>query len=173
MSAESLKFLREAFGPKRYGLRAEELAEVLGKRSLTPRVIERVRDKIRNGVYPNGKNIEGIWQLPMDEVAEILDPTPKASPVLPSSSQAPRRAGRRRSEIGPRLAFIREAEFWAQTFRAMGFPQDAQDLEGEARALRNEGRLARDIERSNEEHAALASSTPQPPASSNGHRGGL
>lgn len=99
--------------------------------------------------------------MPIEEVAEILEPTPMANPNLPlaSTRPAPSRTGRRKSRIGPRLAFVRAAQFWAQVFHAVGAHEDAQQLENQFNATRSEGRLARDVERADEQASQLQSGT--------------
>ncbi|WP_052101473.1 hypothetical protein [Novilysobacter arseniciresistens] len=166
MSQATLRYLIENF-PLRPTLRVEEVAHVLGKKN-TRGAIQRVRQRMTDGVYPNARKVDGIWQLPIEELAEIMEPTPehaRPSLPLPNPKTAPSRTGRRRGEVGPRVGFIRAAQFWVQVFNILGYPEDASDLENQANTLRMEGRLARDIARSEEHAAALDASTPQPPTS--------
>lgn len=155
MSARALQRLSELY-PGRYALRAEEVALVLRGKN-TRRVVERQRGKIADGRHPGGRKIDGTWQLPLEDLAEILEPTPVATPVLPAtgSAAAPSKSGRRRSEIGPRLGFIHAALFWSQVFRALGFVDEARELDEQAQAMRDEGNQVRALERARERRARL------------------
>ncbi|WP_238390039.1 hypothetical protein [Pseudoxanthomonas koreensis] len=155
MSARSLQRLREMY-PGRYALRAEEVALVLRGKN-TRRVVERQREKMADGRHPGARKIDGTWQLPLDDLAEILEPASVATPVLPAghSAAAPSRTGRRRSEIGPRLGFIHDALFWSQVFRALGFVDEARELDEQAQAMRDEGNQVRALERARERRARL------------------
>lgn len=154
-AAAALEELREIY-PGRYALRAEEVALVLRGKN-TRGTVQRVRERMANGRYPGARKIDGTWQLPLGDLAEIVEPTPVATPVLPanSSKHAPSATGRRRSAIGPRLGFIHDALFWAQVFRALGFADDASELDEQAQAMRDEGSQARALERARERRAHL------------------
>lgn len=160
MSAETLQWLKDTFGKERYGLRAEEVALVL--RGKTSRgAVQKVREKMKNGIYPGcEKNIDGLWQMPMTDVAEAMAPTDHSSPAIPvqSSSCGSGRTGRRKSSVGPRLAQLRSMQFWAQVCRALGYQEDANELEVEIQALRAEGVRARDMARADEQAAVLRKS---------------
>lgn len=155
MSAIALKELREIY-PGRYALRAEEVALVLRGKN-TRGTVQRVRERMANGRYPGARKIDGTWQLPLEDLAEVIDPTPVATPVLPAGGSvvAPSKTGRRRSEIGPRLGFIHEALFWSQVFRALGFVDEARELGEQAQAMRDEGNQVRALERARERRARL------------------
>lgn len=155
MSAVSLKELRDMY-PGRYALRAEEVALVVRGKN-TRGTVQRVREGMANGRYPGARKIDGTWQLPLGDLAEVIDPTPVATPVLPAggNAAAPSRTGRRRSAIGPRLGFIYDALFWSQVFRALGFVDEARELDEEAQAMRDEGNQARALERARERRARL------------------
>lgn len=129
---------------------------MLGK-GTTRGAIQRVRERMNNGRYPSARKIDGVWQMPIGEVAEIIDPTPTATLVLPAggNAAAPSRTGRRRSAIGPRLGFIHDALFWSQVFRALGFTDDARELDEQAQAMRDEGNQVRALERARERRARL------------------
>ncbi|WP_379655033.1 hypothetical protein [Pseudoxanthomonas sp. UC19_8] len=155
MATETLEKLREIF-PGRYALRADEVALVLKGRD-TRGVVQRVREGMKTGRYPGARKIDGHWQLPLDALGEIVDPKPVATPVVPSTSTtaAPSKTGRRRSAIGPRLTFIREAVFWSQVFRGLGFGDEARELDEQAQTMRDEGNQARALERARERRARL------------------
>lgn len=155
MSAAALEELRTIY-PKRYALRAEEVALVLRGKN-TRGTVQRVREGMANGRYPGARKIDGTWQLPLGDLAEVIDPTPVATPVLPAggSVAAPSRSGRRRSAIGPRLGFIHEALFWSQVFRALGFTDEADELDEQAQTMRDEGNRVRALERARERRARL------------------
>lgn len=158
MSVQALEALRNDY-PRRYGLRAEEVAHVLG-RGTTRGAVQRVREGMKSGRYP-ARKIDGRWQLSLEDLAEILDPTPVATPIIPSASisatQAP--TSRRKSAIGPRLAFVRSFQFWAQVFGTLGYREEAHEIEDWANRSRAEGRLARDIERAKALSAAMQAGT--------------
>jgi len=175
MSAASLKELREIY-PGRYALRAEEVALVLRGKN-TRGTVQRVREGMVNGRYPGARKIDGTWQLPLGDLAEVIDPKPVATPVLPAggSVAAPSKSGRRRSAIGPRLGFIHDALFWAQVFRALGFAEDARELDEQAQAMRDEGNHARALERARERRSRLMAlphiggqTVPEPPPKGGG-----
>lgn len=159
MSAKKLEALRKDYPNRNGGLRAEEVARELG-RGTTRGAVQRVREGMKRGRYPAQK-VDGHWQLPLEELAEILDPTPAATPIIPAASTraAPSITGRRKSAIGPRLSFVRSVQFWAQVFRVLGDNAEAESMEQEAKAIRAEGRLARDISRADEQAAKLHEQT--------------
>ena len=161
MSLQSLEELKKTY-PGRFGLWAEEVALVL-RGSTSRGTVQRVREGMKNGRYQGARKIDGHWQLPLADLAEILDPSPEATPVIPAASTrvAPSASGRRKSAIGPRLTFIRAAQFWEQVFQALGDHDEAKAMEQEAKAMRAEGRLARDIERAEEQAAKLHAQTPE------------
>ncbi len=175
MSVAALEELRTIY-PKRYALRAEEVALVLRGKN-TRGTVQRVREGMANGRYPGARKIDGTWQLPLGDLAEVIDPTPVATPVLPAggSVAAPSRTGRRRSAIGPRLGFIHDALFWSQVFRALGFVDEAHELDQQAQAMRDEGNQTRALERARERRARLMDlphiagrAAPEPPPKGGG-----
>lgn len=175
MAQDALTELRLLY-PGRLGLRAEEVALVLrGKTSRGS--VQKVREKMKDGRYPTAhKTADGLWQMPLEDVAEIWKPTPTGSPVLPgiSTNAAPSRTGCRKSDIGPRLAQLRSMQFLAQVYRLLGFQDDAQELDGQIKVIRAEGALARDVARSEEWANALRKQTPMPSQPSKDKRkGGL
>lgn len=123
MSASALQTLRELY-PQRYALRPDEVAHVLRGQS-TRGVVQRVREGMQSGRYPGARKIDGLIQMPLEALAEILDPAPAPQPVAsiitPSSS-------RRRSAIGPRLGFVRAAGFWEQVMGGIGEQELADEL---------------------------------------------
>lgn len=160
MSQAVLATLRTDW-PKRVALRADEVALVLRGKA-TRRVVERVRNNMKAGAYGKGaRKIDGVWQLPLEDLAEVLDPTPPPMPDTPPPSK------RRRAEVGPRVDFIRQAMFWADVFRAMGATDDANDLLSEATALREAMRMerwnARNLDTKKTLYDALGISPEKPP----------
>src|SRR5690606_32159550 len=112
------------------------------------------------GRYPGARKIDGIWQLPLSDLADIVDP-PKEAPALPrTSGTAPSRSGRRRSVIGPRMAFIRSLGFWGRVFQALGDKGGADELLDRALDLRREGAEAWDAERAKRAAERLHNSLP-------------
>ena len=128
MSNESLAQLRSLY-PGRLSLSAEEVALVL-RHSTARGVVQKVRERMKNGRYPDARKIEGRWHMPIDVVAEIWEPTPQASGQVVSvaAGSSPRLGGRRRSAIGPRMRFLRDAQFWVSVYRAMGWDEQATAL---------------------------------------------
>lgn len=131
MSASSLEQLRALY-PGRLTLSAEEVALVL-RHSTNRGVVQKVRERMQNGRYPNARKIDGRWHLPIEVVAERLDPTPQTTgqPVQVQAGASPRSGGRRRSQIGPRMRFLRESEFWISAYRAAGWAEEAKELDRE------------------------------------------
>ena len=159
MSLDALNWLKETF-PGRRGLRAEEVALVLRGRD-SRGAVQKVREKMKDGRYPGcEKTSDGLWQMPMAQVAEALAPSDRSSPVVPvqGSSISPTKTGRRKSAVGPRLAQLRSMQFWAQVCRALGYQEDANELESEIHALRAEVERARDMARAEEQAAVLRKS---------------
>lgn len=81
------------------------------------RVVQRVREGMQSGRYPGARKIDGLIQMPLEALAEILDPAPAPQPVAPIITPS---SSRRRSAIGPRLGFVRAAGFWEQVMGAIG-----------------------------------------------------
>jgi hypothetical protein len=161
MSSTTLQALRETY-PGRFGLRAEEVALVL--RGTNSRgVVQRVREGMKHGRYPGAKKVDGLWQLPLSDLADIIDPAPVSNAVIPSpsTSAAVSRTGRRKSAIGPRLALIRAFEFWSQVCASLGYQEEALEMEGQNKAMRADGKLARNWARAEEQAAKLDQQTAQ------------
>ncbi len=142
--------------PMRIAIRADEVAMVL-RGSDTRGVVQRVRENMKSGRYPGACKIDGHWQLPLTDLAAILAPAPKATPVLPSATgiPTPSHVGRRKSVIGPRLRFIREGQFWERVFAALGFHDDAKEIAKEVSDIRRSGREERDEARAAESSSSL------------------
>lgn len=130
MSEQALENLRNDW-PKRHALRPEEVARVLGRNANSRGVLQKIREGMKNGRYPGARKIDGHWQLPLEDLAEILDPTP-ATVMVPVVAKA----GRRRSQVGPRIRFVVNARFFADVAAAMGALEEAQALRDEAWAVR-------------------------------------
>lgn len=130
MSEKALENLRRDW-PKRHALNPEEVAVVLGRDSNSRGVLQKIREGMKGGRYPGARKIDGHWQLPLEDLAEILDPVPQTV-VVPVAAKA----GRRRSQVGPRIRFVVNARFFAQVAAAMGALEDAQALADEASAVR-------------------------------------
>lgn len=133
MSQATLEALLEAW-PGRITLRADEVALVLrGKQ--TRKVVERIRNNMKAGVYGAGASkVDGVWQLPITDLAEVIEPTPVAPPIPKTSiTTSPRR-----SQIGPRLTFVVQARFWAQVLKALGEQEAFEELNKEASSVYEE-----------------------------------
>ena len=127
MSQASLEQLRALY-PGRLTLSAEEVALIL-RHSTNRGVVQKVREGMQTGRYPDARKIDGRWHLPMEVVAERLDPTPKStgSEVVIGAGSPGRPAGRRRSQIGPRMRFLRESQFWISVWRSLGWTEEFQE----------------------------------------------
>ncbi|MEQ7811924.1 hypothetical protein XhhCFBP4925_21305 [Xanthomonas hortorum pv. hederae] len=150
MSASALQTLRELY-PQRYALRPEEVAHVLRGQS-TRGVVQRVREGMQSGRYPGARKIDGLIQMPLEALAEILDPAPAPQPVIPTITPL---ISRRRSAIGPRLGFVRAAGFWEQVMGALGEQELAGELGEAAAKVLRELHYARAEARANWELEAL------------------
>lgn len=116
--------------PGKTHLSAEETAKVLMQHPYT------VRERMRNGELPGAVKRDGTWKMPLPDLAEHLEPTPKA-PQIPSPPVIVGGARRRKAVV----MNYRRDRFWAQVARALGdmdtadmLDQAAQDLyDGEIR----------------------------------------
>ncbi|WP_434026470.1 hypothetical protein [[Pseudomonas] boreopolis] len=116
--------------PGKTHLSAEETAKVLMQHPYT------VRERMRNGELPGAVKRDGTWKMPLPDLAEHLEPTPKA-PQIPSPPVIVGGARRRKAVV---MNYHRD-RFWAQVARALGdmetadmLDQAAQDLyDGEVR----------------------------------------
>lgn len=131
MSEKALENLRRDW-PKRHALNPEEVALVLGRDSNSRGVLQKIREGMKSGRYPGARKIDGHWQLPLEDLAEILDPTPETV-MVPVVAKA----GRRRSQVGPRIRFVINARFFAQVAAAMGAAEEAKALADEAWTMRD------------------------------------
>ena len=132
MSERTLKHLKEDW-PKRWALKPEEVALVLGRDPSSRGVIQNIREGMSKGNrYPGAQRIDGHWQLPLEALAEILEPSPTTVMVAPKSSKS-----RRRAIAGPRIRFVINSRFCEAVARAMG-------EDGIAGELRKGGELVRD-----------------------------
>ncbi|MCC4617677.1 hypothetical protein VDR45_01465 [Xanthomonas campestris pv. campestris] len=87
--------------------------------------MQRVREGMQSGRYPGARKIDGLIQMPLEALAEILDPAPAPQPVAPIINPS---SSRRRSAIGPRLGFVRVAGFWEQVMGIIGEQELADEL---------------------------------------------
>lgn len=115
-------------------------------------VVQRVREGMQSGRYPGARKIDGLIQMPLEALAEILDPAPAPQPVAPIINPS---SSRRRSAIGPRLGFVRAAGFWEQVMGALGEQELADELGEAAAKVLRELRYARAEARANWEREAL------------------
>lgn len=60
--------------PGRITLSAEEVALVL-RHSSNRGVVQKVRERMKSGAYPDARKIDGRWHMPIEVVAGILDPS--------------------------------------------------------------------------------------------------
>lgn len=120
MSAKSLEQLKAQF-PGRVALRADEVALVLRGRT-TRKVVERIRNNMKQGTYGSGaRQIDGLWQLPLEDLAEVVEPTPKGPTEIPRPPEPDTKTRKRRKgTLGPRMFPYDQARFWGEVFRNMG-----------------------------------------------------
>ena len=130
--------------PGKTHLSAEETAKVLMQHPYT------VRERMRNGELPGAVKRDGTWKMPLPDLAEHLEPTPKA-PQIPSPPVIVGGARRRKAVV---MNFRRD-RFWAQVARALGDFETADALDGRAQAEYDEqGRLFQ-MERAERRRAGL------------------
>jgi hypothetical protein len=110
MSKDSLDHLRAVFGPEIWGLNVDQCAKVLG--NSTRGAKGHIRERIKRGDFPRARKDGGRWKIPVEDVAEIIDPTPTPQPV-PALPRSGGYTSKRRSILGERITFIRSAEFWS------------------------------------------------------------
>jgi hypothetical protein len=136
MSKESLEHLRAVFGPAVFALEIEQVAEVLGK--ATRGAKGHIRDRIKRGDFPRARKDGGRWKIPLEEVAEVIEPTPTPmpAPTLPASGGG--YTSRRRSVLGERISFIRSCEFWGLVCVALGWRVELEALNALANEARDE-----------------------------------
>ena len=111
--------------PNRHALTAEEVAVVLGKKA-TRGSIEHLRAKMKSGHYPGARKIDGRWQLPLPDLAKVLDGEGPDHPAVSAVSSSQARTGRLRSAVGPYIRFIINGRFWRDVFASLG-EQDIAD----------------------------------------------
>lgn len=115
-------------------------------------VVQRVREGMQSGRYPGARKIDGLIQMPLEALAEILDPAPSPQPIVPTITPS---TSRRRSAIGPRLSFVRSAGFWEQVMGAIGEQELADELGEVAAKVLRELRYEEARARANWEFEAL------------------
>jgi hypothetical protein len=149
MSERTLKHLREVFGREVWALDVDQVAMVLGRTSRGAK--QKIRDQMKHGGFPGATKRGNRILLPVEDFAEILEPSHKAphTPSIPVvSGQASGRTGRRRAAHGPRLTFMRQAMFWEQVCEAMGWDEEVALLDRQIQDARMEGeRLANEAVR--------------------------
>lgn len=126
MSARMLELLIRQW-PGETHLTAEETAKVLKQNPYT------VRERMRNGELPGAAKKDGIWKMPLPDLAEVLEPTERA-PQIPQPPVALGGARRRRAVV---MNFWRD-RFWAQVARVLGDIETAEVLDARAQALYDE-----------------------------------
>ncbi|MBN4938378.1 hypothetical protein ABE583_11175 [Stenotrophomonas sp. TWI143] len=110
--------------PGKTHLSAEETAKVLMQHPYT------VRERMRNGELPGAVKRDGTWKMPLPDLAEHLEPTPKA-PQIPSPPVIVGGARRRKAVV---MNYHRD-RFWAQVARALGDMEAADMLDQAAQYL--------------------------------------
>ena len=130
--------------PGKTHLSAEETAKVLMQHPYT------VRERMRNGDLPGAVKRDGTWKMPLPDLAEQLEPTPKA-PQIPPPPVIVGGARRRKAVV---MNYHRD-RFWAQVARALGDIETADALNQRAQDLYDEQVRAFLLERTERRRAGL------------------
>lgn len=131
VSLEKLNELRAAYPNAQAGLSAEEVAMILRRKS-TRGVVQKIREGFANGRYKGARKVDGQWRLPLEDLAEIIEPTPQTTGAPVGVKATTGRVGRRKSELGPMIEFIRSMRMWALVLDQMGLISDGDQLRGDA-----------------------------------------
>lgn len=130
--------------PGRTHLTAEETAKVLMQNPYT------VRERMRNGDLPGAVKKDGIWKMPLPDLAEVIEPTQKA-PQIPPLPVVLGGASRRKAVV---MNYHRD-RFWAQVAQALGDIESADALAQRAQDLYDEQVRAFLLERAERRRAGL------------------
>lgn len=144
MSERMLELLIRQW-PGKTHLSAEETAKVLMQHPYT------VRERMRNGELPGAVKRDGTWKMPLPDLAEHLEPTPKA-PQIPSPPVIVGGARRRKAVV----MNYRRDRFWAQVARALGDIETANELDAHAKGLYDEQVRTYLMERAERRRSQLA-----------------
>lgn len=123
MSERMLELLVRQW-PGKTHLSAEETAKVLMQHPYT------VRERMRNGELPGAVKRDGTWKMPLPDLAEHLEPPPKA-PQIPPRPVIVGGSRRRKAVV---MNYHRD-RFWAQVARALGDIETADLLDHAAQDL--------------------------------------
>ncbi|WP_369927508.1 hypothetical protein [Xanthomonas sp. NCPPB 2632] len=121
--------------PDQWWLGVDEVAKELGKATKGCKNV--IRARMKDGTYPGAQKHIGRWKLPLEELAEILEPSPSARPpVIPHHVITGVAGGKKQqAQLGPLIAAIRSAGFWSRVAEALGWEQEAQLLDKAARDM--------------------------------------
>ena len=124
--------------PDQWWLGVDEVAKELGKATKGCKNV--IRARMKDGTYPGAQKHIGRWKLPIEELAEILEPTPSARPpVIPHHVITGVAGGKKhQAQLGARMAAIRSAGFWSRVAEALGWEQEAQLLDKAVRDMLQE-----------------------------------
>lgn len=143
MSVRILDLLKEQWS-RRVALTAEEAATVLMRQPDT------IREKMRAGLLPGASRVGGRWQISLPDLAEIIEPTKKAPPIVAPPVLT---GARRRRAIVMNFGGDR---FWAEVARILGDQETADLLDHRADDTYRQARDQYLEERSVRRRAALA-----------------
>jgi hypothetical protein len=101
MSQKVAEELRRRFGERRILVDTAEVAEALGR--VTRGAKGHIREKMKSGEMPGAQKLGGRWKISINDLAEIIEPTPFVTNlVLPRVSEGGR-MGRHRAKHGARI----------------------------------------------------------------------
>jgi hypothetical protein len=139
MSPKVAEELRKRFGERRILLDVAEVAEVIGR--VTRGTKGHIRERMKNGDIPGARKQGGRWKISIDDLAEVIDPTPAVSiPPLPGISAGGHgRVGRHRAKHGQRIQAMRTAQFWLGVCQRLGWEPEVGLFGVRFSALQNQG----------------------------------
>jgi len=139
MSPKVAEELRKRFGERRILLDVAEVAEVIGRVSRGTK--GHIRERMKNGDMPGARKQGGRWKISIDDLAEVIDPTPVVStPPLPGISAGGHgRVGRHRAKHGQRIQAMRIAQFWLGVCQRLGWNQETEVFGARFSALQSQG----------------------------------
>lgn len=139
MSPKVAEELGKRFGERRILLDVAEVAEVIGR--VTRGTKGHIRERMKNGDMPGARKQGGRWEISIDDLADVIDPTPVVSiPPLPGVSAGGHgRVGRHRAKHGQRIQAMRIAQFWLGVCQRLGWEPELELFGGRFSGLQRQG----------------------------------